>query len=44
MKFIFVESFGLKNWNGETARFNIGISGTHTFILYVAEGLVKFGH
>ena len=40
MKFIFVDSYNLV-WNGETARFNNGISGSHAGHLYLAEGLAK---
>jgi hypothetical protein len=29
MKFIFVDSFDIK-WNGKTARYTSGISGSHT--------------
>jgi len=43
MKFIFVESFRL-NWNGYTARFKNGISGTHNTIMYLAEALAKLDH
>jgi glycosyltransferase involved in cell wall biosynthesis len=43
MKFIFVESFKL-NWNGYTARFKSGISGTHNTIMYLAEALAKLDH
>ena len=39
-KFIFVDSFDIK-WNGQTARFNTGISGSHSALLYLAEGLAK---
>ena len=43
MKFIFVESFRL-NWNGYTARFINGISGTHNTVMYLAEALAKLNH
>lgn len=38
MKFIFVDSFNLK-WNGKTARYINGISGSHNAHMYLAEGL-----
>jgi FkbM family methyltransferase len=41
MKFIFVDSFDIK-WNGKTARYNSGISGSHTAHMYLAEGLAKY--
>jgi FkbM family methyltransferase len=43
MKFIFVESFDLQ-WNGYSARYEKGISGSHNAIMYLAEGLTKIGH
>jgi len=43
MRFIFIESFRL-NWNGYTARFKNGISGTHNTIMYLAEALAKLDH
>ena len=43
MKYIFVENFRL-NWNGYTARFKNGISGTHNTIMYLAEALAKLDH
>lgn len=39
MRFIFVESFDRRYWNGNIARNTKGISGTHTAIMYLAEGL-----
>jgi FkbM family methyltransferase len=38
MKFIFVDSYNLK-WNGNTARYTTGISGSHNGHMYLAEGL-----
>ena len=38
MKFIFVDSFDLV-WNGKTARYDKGISGSHNGHMYLAEGL-----
>ena len=43
MKFIFVDSFDLV-WNGYSARYENGISGSHTAIMYLAEGLAKLNH
>ena len=43
MKFIFTESF-LLNWNGYTARYERGISGTHNASMYLAEALANLGH
>ena len=40
MKIIFVDSFDLI-WNGKSARFEKGISGSHNAHLYLAEGLAK---
>ena len=40
MKFIFVDCFDLV-WNGFTARFENGISGSHNAVLYLAEGIAK---
>jgi glycosyltransferase involved in cell wall biosynthesis len=40
MKFIFIDSFHLR-WNGKTARYEHGISGSHSAILYLAEALAK---
>jgi len=44
MKIVFVESFRKKEWNGYTARYTEGVSGTHTNIIYLAEGLATLGH
>lgn len=44
MHFIFVESFDRGPWNGETARFSKGISGSHASPMYLAEQLAKLGH
>jgi FkbM family methyltransferase len=41
MKIIFVESFDRKLWNGRVARYEKGVSGTHTSIIYLAEGLAN---
>jgi glycosyltransferase involved in cell wall biosynthesis len=43
MKFIFVDSFKLV-WNGYSARHHEGISGSHSAIMYLAEGLAKNGN
>jgi len=40
MKIIFVDSYNLL-WNGITARFETGISGSHNGHLYLAEGLSR---
>ena len=40
MKFIFVDCFN-SVWNGFTARFENGISGSHNALLYLAEGIAK---
>jgi FkbM family methyltransferase len=40
MKFVVVDSFELV-WNGNTARNTRGISGSHTAMLYLAEGLAR---
>jgi len=40
MKFIFVDSFNLV-WNGYSARNHAGISGSHSAIMYLAEGIAK---
>lgn len=42
MKFVFVDSFELK-WNGYSARYEQGVSGSHNAIMYLAEGLAKSG-
>lgn len=42
MKFVFVDSFDLK-WNGHTARYDDGVSGSHNAIMYLAEGLARTG-
>jgi hypothetical protein len=44
MKFIFVESLPLPNWNGTEARNTRGVSGTHTAIINLAEALVIQNH
>ena len=44
MKFVFPESINISKWNGEDARNHNGISGTHTAIMYLAEGLASLGH
>ena len=38
MKYIFVDSYNLI-WNGYTARYEKGISGSHNSLMYLAEGL-----
>ena len=40
MKFVFVDSFDLV-WNGYSARHKDGISGSHSAIMYLAEGIAK---
>jgi glycosyltransferase involved in cell wall biosynthesis len=42
MKFIFVDSFDLI-WNGKTARYKNGVSGSHSALFYLAEGLASQG-
>jgi len=44
MRFVFVESFDIKDWNGEIARLSRGISGSHSAGMYLAEGLANMGH
>lgn len=44
MKFIFVESFEIPNWNGRTARITKSLSSSHTAIINLAEGLAIHGH
>jgi glycosyltransferase involved in cell wall biosynthesis len=44
MKFIFVESFNINGWNGNTARNIKGVSGSHTAPMYLAEALAKEGN
>jgi hypothetical protein len=44
MHFVFVESFDLKSWNGETSRKERGVSGSHSSPMYLAEGLSSLGH
>lgn len=44
MFFAFVESFDLKSWNGETARKERGVSGSHYSPMYLAEGLSLQGN
>jgi hypothetical protein len=41
MKIIFVESFDRKLLNGRVSRYEKGVSGTHTSIIYLAEGLAN---
>jgi len=43
MKFIFSESYIL-HWNGYTARYEKGISGTHSASMYLAEALAALNH
>jgi hypothetical protein len=40
MKFILVDSFDLI-WNGKTARYDEGVSGSHNAPMYLAEALAK---
>jgi hypothetical protein len=40
MKFIFLDSFDLV-WNGKTARYNNGVSGSHNATMYLAEALAR---
>lgn len=40
MKFILVDSFDLV-WNGKTARYDEGVSGSHNAPMYLAEALAK---
>jgi len=44
MKFIFTESFKIKDWNGYVARYVKGVSGSHSAPMYLAEGLAAKGH
>lgn len=44
MKIAFVESFLKKEWNGYTARYTEGVSGTHSTIFYLAEAIAKQNH
>jgi glycosyltransferase involved in cell wall biosynthesis len=44
MKIAFIESLSNKEWNGYTARYDTGVSGTHCTIFYLAEALVKKNH
>ena len=44
MRFVFIESFNLKFWNGELARTKKGISGTHSASMYLAEALAANSH
>lgn len=44
MKIVFVESFLNKEWNGYTARYIEGVSGTHSTIFYLAEAIAKQKH
>ena len=43
-RILFVETLHLKDWNGYTARYTRGISGTHTASMYLAEEFVKRGY
>ena len=36
MKFIFLDSFDLV-WNGKTARYNNGVSGSHNATMYLGD-------
>jgi len=44
MKFIFIESFDIPNWNGRIARTTQCVSDSHYAIIHLAEGLVQCGH
>lgn len=44
MKIVFVESFLNKEWNGYTARYIEGVSGSHSTIFYLAEAIAKQNH
>jgi glycosyltransferase involved in cell wall biosynthesis len=44
MKIAFIESFLNKEWNGYTARYVEGVSGTHSAIFYLAEAIAKQNH
>ena len=40
MKFVFVDCFDIK-WNGYTARYERGVSGSHNSQMYIAEAISK---
>ena len=40
MKFVLLDSFDIV-WNGYSARYKDGISGSHSAIMYLAEGIAK---
>jgi glycosyltransferase involved in cell wall biosynthesis len=42
-KVLFVETLHLKGWNGYTARYSKGISGTHSASMYLAEEFAARG-
>ena len=42
-RILFIETLHLKGWNGYTARYKKGISGTHSASMYLAEALVEKG-
>jgi glycosyltransferase involved in cell wall biosynthesis len=44
MKIAFIESFLEKEWNGYTARYIEGVSGSHSAIFYLAEAIAKHKH
>jgi glycosyltransferase involved in cell wall biosynthesis len=44
MKFIFIESFDIPNWNGRIARTTKCVSESHYAIIHLAEGLTQCGH
>ena len=44
MKFVFVQSLILPNWNGIEARTTRGVSGTHTAIINLSEALAAQQH
>jgi glycosyltransferase involved in cell wall biosynthesis len=44
MKIAFIESFINEEWNGYTARYESGVSGSHCAIFYLAEALANKNH
>jgi hypothetical protein len=44
MKIAFIESIINREWNGYTARYIDGVSGTHSTIFYLAEAIAKLNH
>lgn len=43
-RILFIETLHLKGWNGYTARYKKGVSGTHSASMYLAEALVEKGY